>query len=124
MQFAGASEPNEKFSLADRAAYLGDLEQVVSYIESGHDPNAFSICGSTMLMSAATNGHVEVVRFLLQHGADPNRVDEDGRCALYSALSAKDAGAYEILHPITAERLRQQADRDKERQRKSGFLKW
>ena len=39
----------------------------------------------TALRAAAWGGHEEIVRALLQHGADVNRTDDEGRTALIAA---------------------------------------
>ncbi len=46
------------------------------------DVNVQSISGRTPLFWAAANGHSEVVRLLLDHGAEANYTDEDGRSPL------------------------------------------
>jgi len=41
-------------------------------VNEGADPNTFTYLGLTPLMHEAATGNTEAVRFLLQHGADPN----------------------------------------------------
>jgi ankyrin repeat protein len=38
------------------------------------------------LLIAATNGHIAMVRLLLEHGADPNLRNYDGVTALHNAV--------------------------------------
>ena len=52
-------------------------------------------------MYAALNGWVETVSCLLQLGADPNKLDSDGRTALYSALQSGDIDCVEMLIGVT-----------------------
>ncbi|MGN6133717.1 MAG: ankyrin repeat domain-containing protein [Aureliella sp.] len=52
-----------------QAAGAGDLETVERLIEGGADPNSVDEHG----MGPLLNFHPEVTRYLLQHGADPNR---------------------------------------------------
>lgn len=53
--------------------------------------NHQNISGNTPLHWAAVNGHLEVVRLLVQHGADPTIVNAAGRDAVVEAeFSARD----------------------------------
>lgn len=51
-----------------RAANAGDLETVKRLVEGGADPNGVDQHG----MGALLSFHPEVIRYLLQHGADPD----------------------------------------------------
>ena len=44
---------------------------------------------------------METVSCLLQLGADPNKLDSDGRTALYSALQSGDIDCVEMLIGVT-----------------------
>ena len=52
-------------------------------------------------MIAALNGWVETVSCLLQLGADPNKLDSDGKPALHSALQSGDIDCVEMLIGVT-----------------------
>ena len=52
-------------------------------------------------MYAALRGWVETVSCLLQLGADPNKLDSDGRTALYAALQCGDIDCVEMLIGVT-----------------------
>ena len=73
------------------AAYLGNVERVREFLD--HDPSLVNRVGShrsgTPLVLAADRGHADVVRLLLERGADPN-IPEQGNAphgrALYSAV--------------------------------------
>ncbi|RVX72788.1 hypothetical protein B0A52_03141 [Exophiala mesophila] len=53
--------------------------------------NHRNVSGNTPLHWAAVNGHLEVVRLLVQHGADPTIVNAAGRDAVVEAeFSARD----------------------------------
>ena len=81
-----------------RACAEGHLD-VVLYLmrrdpECIHHQNHF---GSTALMNASHFGHTEVVRVLLQAGADPTLLDEDGDTAMDDARSRGHPDCVELL---------------------------
>ena len=78
------------------AAYVGDLERVRELVEQDpalanrpSDYVTYYACSGTPLRNAAAAGHVEIVKLLLERGADPN-LPEEGIAprghALYSAV--------------------------------------
>nr|XP_025879713.1 tankyrase-1-like [Oryza sativa Japonica Group] len=69
------------------AAHLGKIEVIRYFVEElGFDVNAGCLSdGVTALASAAMFGEAYVVRYLLEHGADPNKTDETGSVALHFA---------------------------------------
>ena len=62
----------------------GDLFDVMAMLESGRvNVNAkSSINGRTALMLASEAGHFEVVKYLVENGANANLKDNDGKTAL------------------------------------------
>jgi ankyrin repeat protein len=65
------------------AAYIGDLERVRELLDQ--DPSlanrpsdyvTYYACSGTPLKNAAAAGHIEIVRLLLERGADPNLPEE------------------------------------------------
>lgn len=81
------------------AAGKGDLELVEYYISAGIDPNyQHPEFLSTPLIESAQNGHLAVVEFLLQHGANPKiKSDYDGLTALETACQHKQEKVVAIL---------------------------
>jgi outer membrane protein assembly factor BamB len=67
-----ASPPDD--DLLDAAA-AADVAAVRRALDAGADPNAENRYGRTALSLAAGGGHLEVVRLLLERGADPSRRD-------------------------------------------------
>jgi ankyrin repeat protein len=53
--------------------------------------------GGTPLMSSAYNGHLEVVKFLLQSGADATKTSNGGETALDKAKQKKKTDVIKFL---------------------------
>ena len=86
------------------AARTGDAELLVAAVEAGLPVNltntqgiisisiltAWLNCrcdrGNTLLMLAAYAGHLELTKALLQHGADPNRLNDLGQSIIAGAV--------------------------------------
>lgn len=66
-----------------RAAYRGDLAAVQRFVEDGISPNAGNEVGYTPLMGAARGESLEVIQFLLSHGAQAALPDKRGFTALH-----------------------------------------
>lgn len=47
-------------------------------------------------MLAAYHGHAELVKLLLQHGADPNRLNDKGQSPLAGAVFKKEPDVIEV----------------------------
>lgn len=60
------------------AAATGNLSQIIKLLQQATDPeeeiNTLTDTGWTALHHAARNGHVEVVGYLVDHGADPDKL--------------------------------------------------
>ena len=81
------------------SARTGDLEQVAEFIGAGEDVNAVDPKnGFTPLVWAVFKGHDEIVRLLLENGADPNVVGQRGETALIVAARERaPLGIYTLL---------------------------
>jgi ankyrin repeat protein len=70
-----------------RAAHRGDTATVERFLNLGFDPNTGNEVGCTALMTAARGGSLDVIRFLLSHGADPTQADTRGYTALHCVVA-------------------------------------
>ena len=70
------------------AARLGSVSLVRLFVESGASVDLCDPHGRwTPLMEACDQQHADVVLYLLEHGANPNAVNHDGRSPLVLALN-------------------------------------
>lgn len=97
---------NDDSSLALRvAAYFGQLRMVQDLVQdltvdiNQIDDNS----GSTALIESCKMDHVDVLRFLLNQGADPNVMDLEGRFALHYAVEAPGCQCLPVLLKETAD---------------------
>ena len=86
--------PTLQFSDQDeqlfRAARHGDRAAVEQALTNGASlEHAAPVDHKTALFRAAVFGHADVVRLLLERGADPNAVGSDGRSALDIVTAAR-----------------------------------
>lgn len=84
-----------------KAAYEGDLEKVKEIIE--RDPNQINVQeseGFTPLHLASSKGHIEIVEFLLNHGADTELEIFNGDTPLLVAARYARYGQYETLKTL------------------------
>ena len=84
-----------------KAAKCGDLEKVRSLLRTDADlVNALDADGSTPLHCATWKGHLEIVAFLLDAGADVNahnRNEHWGTTPLHAAAHANQAAIAQLL---------------------------
>lgn len=69
------------------AAGTGDLTKVSEYLQEGVDVNA-TFYGRTALNDASLAGQIDVVKYLVEKGANINHVNSDGRTSLCLAINA------------------------------------
>lgn len=76
----------------------GDFRKVRALVEAGADVNAASKLGRTPLIAAAfCDGCSAIVKYLLDHGADPKAKDARGITALNNAADANDLDSMKFL---------------------------
>jgi ankyrin repeat protein len=69
-------------------------------LKAGADVNARNhILGDTALLAASANGHLEVMKELLRHGAD---VDAKDRAGMTSLMRAASVGHVDVLKALLA----------------------
>ncbi|CAI3156788.1 hypothetical protein MWMV8_MWMV8_02201 [Acinetobacter calcoaceticus] len=93
--FSSIPEDDEELSLPELVywASLGDLDQVQQLLLEGQDPNQTDDEGYSALQAAAENGHLEVVKLLVEKGALVDYKSE------YTALQlAEMAGNIDIVN--------------------------
>uniref|UniRef100_A0ACD5X730 Uncharacterized protein n=1 Tax=Avena sativa TaxID=4498 RepID=A0ACD5X730_AVESA len=81
------------------AVYLGKVDVCKYFVEElGFDVNAGDLCGGvTPLSSAALFGEEVVARYLLDHGADPNKLEQSGSVALHNAAKSGNEEVVRLL---------------------------
>lgn len=87
------SDRGPLFDLAVR----GDLQALRLLLEGGEPPERSPAPHYTPLQAAVCNGHIEVVRMLLLHGANAYHVDEKGWTALTHAIWYRRADLIALL---------------------------
>jgi hypothetical protein len=81
-----------------KSAFDGNLEEVLDLLRRGANVNAQQRDGITALFFASQEGHLEVVRELLQHNeVDVNLTRDTGATALYTA---SQNGHVDIVHAL------------------------
>jgi ankyrin repeat protein len=79
------------------ALLTGDIAKAKLLRERGADPNARGRCGRPPLFYAIQGHHPDMLRWLLQGGADVHQTDEFGTTALIEAVLYDDLECVEIL---------------------------
>ena len=84
-----ANLPSEAIAFAGQmfdAARRGYLDTFQEALPAGLPANLTNDKGDTFLMLAAYHGHAELVKLLIEHGADPNRLNDRGQSPLAGAV--------------------------------------
>ena len=90
----------EGFTAIDQAVGQGSLKIVAFLLKSGAKANSRSANG-TPLHTACAWRRPRIARLLLQHGANPNAIDEDGRKPSDFVTSAKTASDRALIKMLT-----------------------
>ena len=69
----------------------------MEYVDKGLPVNLTNSSGDTLLILAAYHTHPELVRALLERGADHSRVNDRGQTALAAAVFRQDADSVRLL---------------------------
>lgn len=96
---SAASLPPEAIALAGRlydAARAGDRAIFEQALPAGLPANMTNDKGDSLVMLAAYYGHAELVSLLLQHGGDPNRLNDKGQSPLAGAVFKMHDGVIEV----------------------------
>uniref|UniRef100_UPI00398E9819 ankyrin repeat and SAM domain-containing protein 4B n=1 Tax=Pristiophorus japonicus TaxID=55135 RepID=UPI00398E9819 len=107
-------------------AYHGHLEALQLICSRGGDPDICDIWGNTPLHHAATNGHLHIVTFLVNFGANLWALDNDFHSAMDAAASKDQmecvrfldtaASKQTVMNPKQVARLKEKAKKDSEKQ--------
>nr|XP_056710111.1 tonsoku-like protein [Euleptes europaea] len=87
-------------TLLHRACIDGNLRRVQFFLEKAHPVNPWDYCGWTPLHEACNHGHLEIVRLLLDHGANidnPGGPGCEGITPLHDALNCGHFDVAELL---------------------------
>ena len=84
------------------ASWRGNAKEVAGLLEQGANPNS-AIRRSTPLHKAASRGHLDVMRLLIDRGADVKAKDGGGRSTLAEAAGALKPQAAKMLLDAGAE---------------------
>jgi ankyrin repeat protein len=90
------SSSHKKDSLA-AAAFRGDLLSVQKMLAAGASPSLVER-GRNALHHAIENGHVDLVKALLDAGADPNDEGGTGETPLSATINAESNAALQLKH--------------------------
>ena len=94
-----------------RLSQAGELRAVEhAVLEQKIPVNAQDNAGWTALHEACSCGHKQVAVFLLQHGANPNVVSNDGTAPVHDAVTSRDFNFLKLLVSFGADPLVTQGD--------------
>ncbi|XP_061166604.1 uncharacterized protein LOC133175505 [Saccostrea echinata] len=85
-------------------AAIGHTEGMRRFLEAGRNPNDSCMAdGSTPLMLAAQNRHVEAIELLLSYGSDVSSLNSEGNNSLMVAIKTGDAKVVNTMWPQRAQ---------------------
>ena len=90
-----------RISLIEYAAEAGKLYAVKVALNRGGDPNQSSRHYGSVLHAAAVKGHLQIVRLLVESGADATRPDASGRTAAQLAEEAGHGAVAQYLDSLS-----------------------
>jgi pectate lyase len=79
------------------AAFIGNLDKLRSFIETGTNVDTKDENGRTPLLRAITGEHIDAVKFLIEAGVDVNTRDGQGYVPLVYALWAMNSDIVKLL---------------------------
>ena len=100
------SADDEAVTLAHRLfdlARAGDANDLIVYLDAGVPVDLTDSKGNTLLMLAAYHEHAELVRALLERGADPNRINDRQQTPLAGAVFKKATDVIAALRSAGAD---------------------
>lgn len=89
---AGRSDPTSMGGMTALlfAAREGQMDAVMELVAAGADVNKVNAADNmSVLTSAIINGHLDIAKFLLDHGADPKLATKEGLTPLYATIDAQ-----------------------------------
>ena len=102
---------DEKGPLLFNPAFRGDAAAVQWILgDAAHPDHARVADGCTPLVAAASNGHLEVVRFLCEAGADKDKPMQDGATPLFIAAYQGHLEVVRFLCKAGADKAKQTQD--------------
>lgn len=75
----------------------GSTEALRARMEAGVPVNLTGGSGDSLLILAAYHDHPDTVRMLVEHGADPDRINDRGQTALGAAVFRRSAESVQLL---------------------------
>jgi uncharacterized protein len=109
---AGASLSNNVEWLLETARSEERIDILMELLKYGINVNQRILdeTKTTILIDLASRGSIDVIRALVEAGADVNIVDDTGEFALYSAARNGHEKVYSYLYPLTSSELRAEAE--------------
>jgi hypothetical protein len=95
---------SDGFTALQLACFFGQAEVALHLLAAGADPHAVAqnVMKIQPLHAAVANGNIQIVRALLERGADPNARQQDDFTPLMAALQRKNEALIEVLREYGA----------------------